>query len=333
MFNKNYNKTLAKVSTWFIFISLGCCLLPGGLLGAGSSPVSLTLKTNAVVSNDIIRMRDIADMNNETKAKFGNLVITVSPELGKYTLIPKHEIMEKLIGNGFNIGHQQVNGAETVKVTRKGLSVKTSFFQDRIQDYVIRNSKWKDGVTVSIVTAKDVVIPQSGVRWELTPANGQDFFGNILFKVRAIAESNNEEVFSNWIVAKLKIVKSVAISNRNINKNEVVGKDDLRWETREITAFTKNAIFDENEIVGHKAGRIIRPNSVITAGLMEKQFMVRRGGGATLVAKSNNIQATSSVRVLANAGMGDTVRVMNQNSKKIISAVVTGKNRVEVTVE
>ncbi len=107
---------------WFIFFSLSCCLLPGGLQGAGGSPVSLTLKNNAVVSSEIIRMRDIASMNNEVRGKIGNLVIAVSPELGKYTMIPKNEIMEKLIGNGFSVSATQMKGA--AEMGRTSLSVR-----------------------------------------------------------------------------------------------------------------------------------------------------------------------------------------------------------------
>ena len=94
------------------------------------------------------------------------------------------------------------------------------------------------------------------LRWVLRPANGQDFFGNILFQARAFSKVTNEELYSNWIVAKLKIVKKVAVSNRTIQKNEILSRDDLRWETREIDAFTKDARFlldnlgkDEEEII------------------------------------------------------------------------------------
>ncbi|MCP5053686.1 MAG: flagellar basal body P-ring formation protein FlgA [bacterium] len=326
-------QTISVLFTLFIFFGLSCCLPFGDLRGASGGTLSLVLKDRAVVSDAIIRIKDIASMNAPARERIGNLVIAVSPELGGHTFIPKNEIMEKLIGNGFSISPGQMKGAATVKVVRKGMVVKPAFFKDQIHRYITRHSKWKEGITVNIVTSKDIVVPQSGIRWQLVPANGQDFFGNILFKVQAITINTNEIIYSNWIVAKLKIVKQVAISNRSINKNEPISSTDLRWETREITAFTKSAIFDKAGIIGEKAGRVIRPNTVITARLLEKKHLVRRGGAAMLVAKSNNIQATSRVRVLANGGLGDTVRVMNSNSKKIISATVTGKNRVEVTVE
>jgi flagella basal body P-ring formation protein FlgA len=183
------------------------------------------------------------------------------------------------------------------------------------------------------MTAKDIIVPESGVSWQLMPANGQDFFGSLLFKVQAVSNTSNDVIYSNWIVAKLRIVKPVPLSNRTIPKGQPISKADIRWEAREITVFTRDALLDEREIVNQRAGRIIRPNSVITGKLLQKKYLVQRGGMATLIAQSNNVKATSRVKVLANGAYGDTIRVMNTGSKKILSAVVTGRNQVEVIVQ
>ncbi|HLP58815.1 MAG TPA: flagellar basal body P-ring formation chaperone FlgA [Candidatus Deferrimicrobium sp.] len=227
-------------------------------------------------------------------------------------------------------------GAPAVTITGNMLTVSPTFFKDMILAYIVKNSQWKDGISVEVTSAKDILIPQAdenNIRWQLTPANGQDFFGNILFKLQAFSKTSNEEIYANWLVAKLKITKSVPISNRTIQKNELIDDADIRWEVREIDAFTKDAIIDKNDLLGAKAVRIIRPNSVITTGLLEKKYLVQRGSTALLVAQLNNIKATSTVKVLSDGGYGDTVQVINISSQKILSAVVTGKNQLEVTVQ
>lgn len=314
-------------------LSLSLLLLCVSFLPAAAPQTDIfVLKDTASVSDSIVRIRDIALMNNATKERIGNLVIAVSPEPGKTDSIPRNEIYQKLIGNG--IESPRLEGADSVKIVREGISIEPSFFKSMFHDYIIKNSRWKDdNITVEIVSAKPILIPESGVRWELRPANGQDFFGNILFHVSAYSKETNDEVYANWIVAKLKIVKQVAVSNRAIQKNETIGDGDLRWETREIDAFTKDALFNREEIVGERAGRTIRPNSVITSGLLEKKFLVTRGGMATLVARLNSVKATSTVKVLSNGSMGDSVQVINTASQRILSAVVTGKNTLEVTVQ
>jgi flagella basal body P-ring formation protein FlgA len=317
-------------------VSLLCVLLLAvPLMGASGqfSSTALVLKHRAVVSSDIVKIKDVAQMNQSTRNRIGNLIIAAAPELGSTTTISKKEIYEKLIGNGFNLTQSQLKGAANIKILRKGQVINPSHFQGMIHQYITTHSKWKDGVTVKVVSAKDIVIPESGVRWQLMPANGQDFFGNILFKIDGYSNRTNEEIYSNWIVAKLTIRQPVAISNRTIQKNEPISESDIRWETREITVFTKDAILNSRDIVGHKSGRIIRANSVITGKLMEKKFLVKRGGMATLIAKINHIKATSQVKVMSNGSYGDLVRVINTRSKKIITATVKGRNLLEVDVE
>lgn len=302
-------------------------LLFCSLLGANT----LVLKETATVSDHIVRIKDIALMDAPTRNRIGNLVISVSPELGKSDSIPRNEIYQKLLGNG--VQSPRIEGASSVRVTRKGISVSPSYFKDKILNYITTHSRWKNGVQVKIVTSKPFMIPEKGVRWQLNPANGQDFFGDILFKLKAFSRTSSELLYSGWIVAQLKIQKSVAVSNRTIQKGETIGVGDLRWETREISVFTKNAVLDRRGVVGQKSGRIIRPNTVITTNLLAKKYMVQRGGSALLIAKLGSVKATSTVRVLSNGGMGDTVRVMNLGSRKILSAVVTGQNKLEVLVQ
>jgi flagella basal body P-ring formation protein FlgA len=300
----------------------------------GADPLTsntMVLRENSVVSSDIVRMKDVALMDSDTRDRVGDMVISVSPGLGQSVSIQKKEIYEKLVGNGFQ--STELKGPERITVQRKGIVVKPSFFKDQVYRYIVENSRWKDGVQVEIISTKEIVIPESGVRWQLIPANGQDFFGSVLFEVRAFSNDSNDVLYSNWITAKLKIVKEVAVSNNEIQRNQSITAADIRWESREISVFTKDAVLDKEEIIGHRADRFIRANSIITGSLMEKKFLVRRNETALLVARLKDIKAETSVKVLSDGCLGDTVQVMNPNSKKIITAHVTGKNIVEVNVE
>jgi flagella basal body P-ring formation protein FlgA len=300
----------------------------------GAAPVTsnmMVLKDNPIVSGDVVRIKDVALMDSPTRDRIGDMIISVSPELGKSISIQKQEIYEKLVGNGFQ--SPEIKGPASITVLRKGMVVKPAFFKEQIYRYIIENSKWKDGVQVEIITAKEIVVPESGVRWQLIPANGQDFFGNVLFEVKAFSIDSNDAIYSNWITARLKIVKDVPISNRDIQKNQPITDTDIRWETREITAFTKDAILEKGEIIGQRADRIIRTNTVITSTLLEKKFLVKRGDMATLVAQLKSVKATTVVKALSDGSLGDSVQVMTVDSKKIITAYVTGKNTLEVNVQ
>ena len=289
---------------------------------------SVYLRDYVEVSDSVVKFKDIAMLDSTLRNKIGDLVISASPDLGHSQLISKNEVFEKLKGNGVRLN---IKGSDTVKIVRKGINIKPDYFKKIILDYVSKNSKWGKDIQIKIISSKNIIIPAKGVMWQIFPAQGQDFFGNVLFKIKAF--DKGEQIYNGWIVADIKIIKKIPIANRRIMKGEVINKSDIRWEKRELTPFIKNAILDEKNVINKRAGRIISTNSVITEELMEKRFLVRRGQPALLVAVLKNIKATTSVIPLKSAGYGERIRVINPVSKKVLSAVVKDKNKLEVIVE
>lgn len=289
---------------------------------------SFVLKRKTVVFDNVVKMKDIAMMDNHTMNKIGNLIISSSPNIGNGLIIGKREVFEKLIGNG--VSNPILKGAKRVFVSRKGKIVNMSYFKDKILKYVRKYSKWKEGISIKIKTNKKIIVPSIGVSWKIIPVNGQDFFGNILFKIRAF--KNNEEIFSDWIIADLTVEKKVALANRTISKDEMIGETDIRWEEREITPFIKNAVFNKGQIIGRRAGRTIRTNTVITANNLESKYLVRRGMLASLIVNYKSIRAIADVIPLSYGKYGDYIKVMNKSTRKILTALVVGRNKMEVKV-
>ncbi len=302
-----------------------CLLFVAFILNANTSFV---LKDSTIVFNEVVKLNDIALMDKNTNKRIGDLVISASPKIGNGMLISKNEIYAKLIGNG--IIKPNIKGAKSVLVNRNGKTISAKFFKSRILNYIKKYSKWKTGLSLKIVSTKQIIIPEAGVIWKIIPVNGQDFFGNILFKIKAYKA--NKELYSDWIIAKLKIEKKVAIANRIIRKNELIGKDDIRWEEREITAFIKNAVFNPKLIIGRRSGRTIRTNTVITTNNLASEYLVRRGFLSSLTAKYKSIRAIADVIPMTNGKYGDMVKVINKNTKKILTAIVIGQNKMEVII-
>lgn len=296
-----------------------------------SAADTFILKETAVVSDNVVRMKDIALMDSALANRIGNLVVAAAPEMNQSGAISKLEITEKLKGNG--IPAPRIEGPNAIIVLRRGVTISAGYFKDLVLNYIMEHSHWGDGVSVDIVFSKQITIPETGVRWQITPANGQDFFGSVLFRLEGVSEESGETIISHWLSARLRIVKPTPVTNRMIMKDETFTLADIRWEERELTAFTKDAILKPEEIMGLRAGRTIRANSVVTSNMMEKRFLVRRGAEANLTAIFKNLRATSMVKVLADGLAGDTVRVLNTASMKVISATVTGPNQLEVMVK
>lgn len=300
-------------------------IIPFLLLSVGLFGESFILKNSRIINSEVVKMKDVLLSEKGNLGNIGELIIAVSPPPGKSITISASEIKAKLAGNG--VANPTIKGHRSI-IKRGGDIITPDFFKPMITSYIKKNSKWKHNIDVKINSSKKLIIPTKNVKWKIYPANGNDFFGNVLFKAKAYR--NGEEIFSTWIVSRLKITRKVAVTTQRIYKGREINQACVRWEEREITPFTKNAVFNEQFLYGKKAGRNIMPNSVVTSELLQRQYLVRRNTNVTLSIKFKNISATTKVKALGNGTMGDSVRVINLASRKIISGVVTGRNRLEV---
>jgi flagella basal body P-ring formation protein FlgA len=304
------------------------CLAAPLVCPAEATGPALELRSSATVSGELVRLADIVRLPDRTDPRLAGLVIGVSPRPGAAMVFPRREVCEKLAGNGFSA--TRLEGAEQVRVERSGRLVEPSFFRQLIADYLARNSRWGDGLSVTTLPGGAVTVPETDVSWSVQPANGEEFFGNVLFRVSAAIDGR--EIYSGWVTARLKIEKRVAVSNRPLNKGEAIGPADIRWETREITPLTRDALLSESEVVGRRTGRIIRSNTVLTGDLLENDCRVRRGQSATLTVTYRTVRVTSLVQVLNDGNCGDRVQAVNESSKQVLTARVTGPGQLEVEV-
>ncbi len=284
------------------------------------------LKKNVSVSKQIITMGDIIENAQNCSPKLRDLVIVASPNPGKTLNIGKQEILNKLKANNFF----DINViGNNVRIKREGSFVKPQFFKDYIYDYLVKKSQWGKDIKVEISGKNSIFIPKDNVKWIIRPAKGSNFVSNILFKVEAY--KNQKLLVSNWINAKIIVYRLVPVSKSFIRKQEFFG-DNVRWEKRLIDTSIANAVLSKEKLINKRAGKSIRPNTVILKSFLEKEFLVRRGSHATLVVKYNSIEASSKVKVLKNGVLGESVNVLNLSSKKILSGKVIGQNILEVTV-
>jgi len=132
------------------------------------------------------------------------------------------------------------------------------------------------------------------------------------------------------IKGKFEDILLLPVTNRLIQPGEIISEEDL--DTKEISeSKLKNyMITDANEIIGLTPKRAIAPNQFIKSSQLQKKKDVEKGQTIQVHYKSGNLNITSQGKALDHGTMGDMVRVMNPQSKKIIEGFVTGAGEVSL---
>jgi flagellar basal body P-ring formation protein FlgA len=90
------------------------------------------------------------------------------------------------------------------------------------------------------------------------------------------------------------------------------------------------AITDMNLVVGFAARRQLQPNQPLASADLMKPEIVQRNDTVTLVYQVPGIVLTLRGQAQEAGALGDSISVLNADSKRVVQAVVTGPGQVAV---
>lgn len=147
-----------------------------------------------------------------------------------------------------------------------------------------------------------------------------------------VSFSLNERVVSRLnVIAEVKVLRDVVVAKRSISRGAVLGKDDLEVVSKTVGPLAKSTILEITKVVGMQADRNIRDGAILRLNQLSWPKMVRSGDVVSVIARSGAMVITVTGEAKQDGNRGEWIKVTNTQSKKTISARVTGPG--EVTVE
>lgn len=153
---------------------------------------------------------------------------------------------------------------------------------------------------------------------------GDMMFVNVTFmnEGRAVSKVN--------VPVTVKATMDVVVASSNIKRGALLDKENLTIEKISVGRGYKKYLNDFGLVVGLSATRNIRAGSPMKAGFAEKQALVRAGEIVTMVAESGSMRITTRGHAKQDGNIGEWIKVVNMESKKTISAMVSGPGEVIV---
>ncbi len=116
-----------------------------------------------------------------------------------------------------------------------------------------------------------------------------------------------------------------------ITRDAVIAASDIVYIDVPSSDLHDDTALKESDLVGLSARALIQPNEPVSMNLIVAPKVIKRGDIVNLSLKAGQIALTAQGKALADARLGETVRVQNQSSQKIVQARVTGPQ--EATIE
>ena len=175
-------------------------------------------------------------------------------------------------------------------------------------------------------TVTDQNVPAGAV--QLAPA-GEPFVTSTYVSVPIALRVNGKLV--RTVVAGYRVTTYVrtAVAARDLPPGAVLTQDDLA--VSRVAANGRPAV-GIDALVGRKLMSATAKSLPLYVEQTVPDTVVKPGQAAVLIVRDGPVALTADVVARTGGAIGDTVTVFNPNTQKAIAAVVTGKNRVELTL-
>lgn len=132
-----------------------------------------------------------------------------------------------------------------------------------------------------------------------------------------------------WVSGTASISKMAPVATRQIHPGDPITAADFRKAEVDLT-FAKDGVAQDKDLVGQVAARPIFVNQPIFRGDLRKEIAVFRGQPVRTLLGDENFEVSSSGTAEEQGSVGDTVRVKNSDTQKIMAGVVVEKGLVRL---
>lgn len=125
-------------------------------------------------------------------------------------------------------------------------------------------------------------------------------------------------------------LREVPVASRDILRGHVLTLQDLKTQKMDLKRMPRGIVLEAENLLGLEAQRHIRSGKPIRHKYLRTPPHARSGEDVTIFFQQPGLQLKATGRALEDGQKGDIIRVMNDASKSVIKARITGNGEVTV---
>ncbi len=313
------------------------CLTLLAALGAGPAEaafVNVIVPAENTVSGDRILLGDIAyiDVINPAGTSLAEALAKIdlgpAPEAGKELVLRRGQLEQRLRTSRLNLAEAAWTLPEELRLTGRGQAVSEDILRGALERYLSENEPYRSG-RYSLVNANFSnlpVLPPGRAAYRFVPQNSSNpasLSGTFFFAVEG------KEVARVRVNAQVDLSVEVLVATRALNRGHVLAENDLSLAMVNYSQ-AKGALSEAGPAVGATLKNAVSPGEPIRERNLGKSAIVRLGDVVTLIARQGDLEVSATGQARQDGALGDTISVLNTNSKKTVTGLVIGPKQVEV---
>ena len=287
------------------------------------------LRANVTVDSELVRIGDLID----NAGSAGQVAVYRAPDLGTTGSLPTAQVIAVL--QAHRVIGVDTRDIKAVSVTRLARTIQAREIESQVaQALEHRKGLGEAAANLNLTFDRDL----QDVRLEafntgaIQPVSSRYEPRNGRFEVTL--EVGNE---INSTPARLRFTGTVietvdaAVLTRNVDRGEVLKSSDVISERRPKAEVGGDAAA-RGQAVGMQMRRQLRAGQALKIVDLGKPDLVQRDDNVTLIYETTGLYLTMRGKAIETGTEGDTISVLNLQSKRTVSGVVVGRGQVAITV-
>ena len=284
----------------------------------------VVLKERVSVTDAHIRLGDLFSGLDEKK---DSKIVAPAPALGKEAILTAEWLNKLAETNG--IGWKAADAKASVTVRRKAAEIS----KEEITRVIVKELTAQGMPESAELTFRKgdfpVLVPvKSG--WRLEPVSSDYTPNRQHFEAKLKLIVDDEAKTEIAFAGKAKVFIQIPVAARDLKAGQIITPDDILTKRVPQESVRGNDPAGKEDLIGKEIKKSVRSGQPVTLNDVRAQVMVAKGKIVTLNFSKGGIMLSTQGKALENGGLGDTVRVMNTQSKSVVQGTVTGPETVSI---
>lgn len=196
-----------------------------------------------------------------------------------------------------------------------------------VKQFVLQQHVPVENVQVTLTSLNEQLrLQQCDKTLQVTMAPGSKLLGNTSLAVSCPSPHR----WKIHVAAHIDGQVNALIARHPIPRGSIIQNTDLEFVLRRYSQLNHGYYSSAKLLNNMEAKRNIKAGQVLTPGLVKAQKLVRRGQHITIVAQNGGLNLRVKGKALMDGQQGQTIKVKNLSSKKLIYAKVVSSGIVRV---
>lgn len=295
--------------------------------------LKIEVQSFSLIESKEIHLGDIARITGAEPrfVKIAQSIVLTSAPVRDRSLSIKNSLIKKcLLENGFDLKKITLDIPDKITVKNKLTRISEENIKEAIREYIYENMPWdKDEVNITEIAYKgDIILPPGEFYQNITMGKENRFIGKISLDLELTV---NGKIFTRRkIGANINVLMPVVLTKVNLEKNQIISENDLYIDTQWKSKLPSKICTSIEQVAGKKLTKNIKAGLPLNESFLEIPDDIFKGDKITILAKTKTFQITAPGIAEENGKNGETIKVKNLDSKKIIYAKVINNTTVKI---